>query len=155
MSPVPDALATAVDLLSLPWEDLDAYAFPPAAILGKVVEKLQNSPCKRLILIAPGWPNMPWFWDLVEMSSQIPLTAPSAEPVDPALQSDPSHKSDQPKPPCMAPRATAIKEQSFSEGWQQELRPIKGDQPDQSMRQSGSFLQSGASLIRWTSGHPL
>ena len=74
VSPVPDSLATAVDALSLPWEDLDAYAFPPVALLGKVVEKLQNSPCIRIILIAPGWPNMPWFWDLVAMSSQIPLS---------------------------------------------------------------------------------
>ena len=39
--------------------------------------------------------------------------------------------------------------------WQQGLRLLKEDQPDQSMRQSGPFLQSGASLIRWTSGHPL
>ena len=61
VSPEPDPLASAVDALSLPWEDLDAYGFPPAAILGKVVEKLQDSPCKRIILIAPGWPNMPWF----------------------------------------------------------------------------------------------
>ena len=45
---------------------LDPYAFPPAAILGKVVEKLQDYPCNRMILIAPGWPNMPWFWDLVQ-----------------------------------------------------------------------------------------
>ena len=59
VSPVPDPLATAVDALSLPWADLDAYAFPPVAILGKVVERLQDSPCKRIILIAPGWPNMP------------------------------------------------------------------------------------------------
>ena len=57
VSLVPDPLATAVDALSLPWEDLNAYAFPPAAVLGKVVEKLQDSPCKRIILIAPGWPN--------------------------------------------------------------------------------------------------
>ena len=57
--------------------DLDAYAFPPTAILGKVVEKLLDAPCKRLILIAPGWPNMPWFWDLVNMSSQVPLSLPS------------------------------------------------------------------------------
>ena len=40
VSPVLDSLATAVDALSLPWEDLDAFAFPPASILGKVVEKL-------------------------------------------------------------------------------------------------------------------
>ena len=74
VSPVPDSLAVAVDALTLPWDDLDAYAFPPTAILGKVVEKLLDSPCKRLILIAPGWPNMPWFWDLVTMSSQVPLS---------------------------------------------------------------------------------
>ena len=53
---------------------LDPYAFPPAAILGKVVEKLQHYPCRRIILIAPGWPNMPWFWDLMAMSSEIPLS---------------------------------------------------------------------------------
>ena len=37
-----------------------------------------------------------------------------AQSVDTALQSDPSQKSDKPKSPCMAPRATAIKEQGFS-----------------------------------------
>ena len=35
---------------------------------------LQGYPCKRIILIAPRWPNMPWFWDLVAISSQIPLS---------------------------------------------------------------------------------
>ena len=77
VSPVPDPQAWAVDALSLSWENLDPYAFPPAAILGKVVEKLQDYPCSRIILIAPGWPNMPWFWDLVAMSSQIPLCLPN------------------------------------------------------------------------------
>ena len=76
VSPVPDPLATAVEALGLPWEDLDTYAFPPAAILGKVVEKLLDSPCQRIILIAPGWHNMPWFWDQMAMSSQIPLSLP-------------------------------------------------------------------------------
>ena len=112
VSPVPDSLAVAVDALSLQWEDLDAYAFPPAAILVKVVEKLQDSPCKRIILIAPGWPNMPWFWDIVTLSSQIPLSLPNLLT---AFQSDPSQKSDKSKSPCMAPRATTIKEQGFSE----------------------------------------
>ena len=36
VSPVPDPQAWAVDALSLSWEDLDPYAFPPAVILGKV-----------------------------------------------------------------------------------------------------------------------
>ena len=38
-----------------------------------------------------------------------------AQPVDTAFQSDHSQKSDKSKSPCMAPRATAIKEQGFSE----------------------------------------
>ena len=38
-----------------------------------------------------------------------------AQPVNTAFQSDPSQKSDKLKSPCMAPRATAIKEQGFSE----------------------------------------
>ena len=39
--------------------------------------------------------------------------------------------------------------------WQHELRLLKEDQLCPSMRQSGPFLQSGASVIRWTSGHHL
>ena len=37
-----------------------------------------------------------------------------AQPVNTTLQSAPSQKSDKPKSPCMAARATAIKEQGFS-----------------------------------------
>ena len=35
-------------------------AFLPEAILGKVVAKVQDYPCRRIILIVPGWSNMPW-----------------------------------------------------------------------------------------------
>ena len=45
-----------------------------------------------------------------------PITlASTAKPTDSTLQSDPSQKSDKLKSPCMARRATAIKEQGFSE----------------------------------------
>ena len=27
-------------------------------------------------VIAPGWPGMPWFWDLVQLSTEIPLQLP-------------------------------------------------------------------------------
>ena len=76
VSPVPDLLAWAVDALSLSREGLDPYAFPPVAILGKMVEKLQDYSCSKIILIAPGWPNMPWFWDQVAMSRHILLCLP-------------------------------------------------------------------------------
>ena len=110
VSPVPDPQAWAVDTLSLSWEDLNPYAFPLVAILGKVVEKLQDCPCTRIILIAPGWPNMPWFWDLVAMSGQIPLCLPSL-----VIQPDPAQESIKTEPTYLAPRATPIKEQGFSE----------------------------------------
>ena len=38
-----------------------------------------------------------------------------AQPAHTALQSDPSQKSDKSKSPCLAPRATTVKEQGFSE----------------------------------------
>ena len=41
--------------------------------------------------------------------------ASTSKPTDSTLQSDPSQESDKPKSPCMAPRATAIKEQGFSQ----------------------------------------
>ena len=156
VSPVPDPQAWAVDALSLSWEDLDPYAFPPAAILGKVVEKLQDYPCNRIILIAPGWPNMPWFWDLVAMSSQIPLCLPNI----PKLVSQPFNQVLHRNLSNLNLHAWLLEpQQSRSRAslrqWQHELRLLKEDQPDLSMRQSGPFLQSGASVIRWTSGHHL
>ena len=45
---LPDPLASVVDALSLSWEDLDAYAFPPVAILAKVMEKLQVAHARQL-----------------------------------------------------------------------------------------------------------
>ena len=153
VSPVPDPQAWAVDALSLSWEDLDPYAFPPAAILGKVVEKLQDYPCNRIILIAPGWPNMPWFWDLVAMSSQIPLCLPNlpnlvSQPFNQVLHRNLSNLN-------LHAWLRLSRSKVSLRQWQHELRLLKEDQPDLSMRQSGPFLQSGASVIRWTSGHHL
>ena len=71
VSPIPDPQDWAVDALNVPWENLVAYAFPPTALLPKVVQKLQSQTC-RMILIAPGWLTKPWFWDLVELSLDIP-----------------------------------------------------------------------------------
>ena len=143
VSPVPDPQAWAVDALSLSWEDLDPYAFPPAAILGKVVEKLQDYPCNRILLIAPGWPNMPWFWDLVAMSSQIPLCLPNI----PNLVSQPFNQVLHRSLSNLNLHAWLLEpQQSRSKvslrQWQHELRLLKEDQPDLSMR------QSGASVIR-------
>ena len=51
----------------------------------------------------------------VHVQSDPTESAQSAQPSDSTLQSDPSQEPDKPKSPCLAPRATAIKEQGFSE----------------------------------------
>ena len=103
-----------------------------------------------------GWTNMPWFWDLVAMSSQIPLCQPNL----PNLVSQPFNQTLHRNPSNLNLHAWLIDpQQSRSRGslrqWQHELRLLREDQPYLSMRQSGPFLQSGASVISWTSGHHL
>ena len=116
VSPVPDPQAWAVDALSLSWEGLDPYAFPPAAILGKVVEKLQDYPCSRIILIAPGWPNMVLVLGSGgDVQPDSPLSAQHTQPSVSAIQPDPTQEPVKSEPSCLAPRATAVKEQGFSE----------------------------------------
>ena len=76
VSPVPDQAAWAVDSLSLHWEALEVYAFPPVSLLGKVLPNVMDQGCHRMILIAPGCPNMSWFLVLVNLSIQVPVMLP-------------------------------------------------------------------------------
>ena len=156
VSPVPDPQAWRVDALSLNWENMDAYAFPPVSLLGKVVSKILDQGVHRLVLIAPGWPNMPWFWDLVSMSVQIPLSLPNVE-----------NLLTQPFNQCphrdllglnlhawlLEPLAYRHKDSLMK--WQRELRLLKDNQPEPSMNRSDPYLSNGASHTRWTSGHLL
>ena len=54
--------------LHINWTGLTAYAYPPTALLHRVVQKIRQCHC-LIIAIAPGWPGMPWFWDLVQLST--------------------------------------------------------------------------------------
>ena len=72
VSPVPDPAAWAVDALSLSWESLLAYAFPPFPIMAQVLRKARlDRPV--MILIAPYWPAQPWFPDLLALSHVPPV----------------------------------------------------------------------------------
>ena len=86
--------------------------------------------------------------------SQIPLCLPSL----PNLVSQPFNQTLHRNLPNLNLHAWLLEPQQSRNRaslrqWQHKLRLLKEDQPDPSMRQSGSFLQSGASVIRWTSGH--
>ena len=63
---------------NLNWMGLTAYACPPMALLHRVIQKIRQCHC-LIIVIAPGWPGMPWFWDLVQLSTdhQGPSTSQS------------------------------------------------------------------------------
>ena len=94
--------------------------------------------------IAPGWPNMPWFWDLVAMSSQMPLCLPNI----PNLVSQPFNQVLHRNLSNLNLHAWLLEpERSRSKAslrqWQHELRLLKEDQPDLSMRQNGPFTTWG------------
>ena len=153
VSPVPNSLAWAVDALSPPWEDLDPHAFPPVAILGQVMAKLRDYPCRRIILIAPGWPNMPWFWDLVAMSGKIPLCSPKllTQPFNQI-----THKNLSNLNLHTWLLVSAIKEQGFSEAVAAQIEaPQKGSTRSVYEAKRISFTKKGATVIRRTSGYHL
>ena len=72
VSQVPNQNAWDIDALYLNWTDITAYAYPPTALLHRVIQKIKQSSC-LIIVIAPGWPGMPWFWELVQLSTEIPF----------------------------------------------------------------------------------
>ena len=73
-SPASDPRAAGTDALLQSWNDLQAYAFPPIAIIRRVLLKLRSSKNCELTLIAPFWPQRGWFPDLLELLSDVPVT---------------------------------------------------------------------------------
>ena len=73
-SPASNPRAAGTDALLQPWDDLQAYAFPPIAIIRRVLLKLRSSKNCELTLIAPFWPQREWFPDLLELLSDVPIT---------------------------------------------------------------------------------
>ena len=78
VSPVPDPNAMAVDALNISWQARDGCAYCPVALIPKLVQKMRTYAC-RMIVVAPGWPGMSWFWDLIELSTKPPLLLPHWE----------------------------------------------------------------------------
>ena len=75
-SPFRDPLAAGTDAFLQYWDGLQAYALPPWSILPKVLAKLRVSPGLELTLIAPYWPQRPWFADLHHLSLAPPVALP-------------------------------------------------------------------------------
>ena len=70
----PDPEVEAVDALAQCWSDLRAYAFPPFALIGRCLRKLEQM--KELVLIVPVWHNQTWFPTLLTKLSDLPILLP-------------------------------------------------------------------------------
>ena len=113
VSLIPDPQAWEVDALNIPWENMVAYAFPPTTLLPKVVQKLQSQTC-RIILIAPGWPTKPWFWDLVEMSGHSKTTTTHTHSAKTTTEQPLPCQPNIPEPPRLVSRSSALQEHGFT-----------------------------------------
>ena len=68
----------AVDALNILWEALDGNAYCLIALIPKMIQKMRTYAC-QMIVVAPGWSGMSWFWDLIELSTKPPLLLPHWE----------------------------------------------------------------------------
>ena len=73
---VPDPQAVFEDAFRHPWDDLALYAFPPFALVGQVIARVQQSSRVAMTLVAPLWPEKEWFTDLLLLLTQPPLALP-------------------------------------------------------------------------------
>ena len=67
--------AWKVDAFSFPWANLYLYAFPPFALIRKVLVTLRDSDA-TMLLVAPCWPNQTWFPLVMELLIDCPLRLP-------------------------------------------------------------------------------
>ena len=76
-SPFRDPRSAGTDAFLQSWDGLQAYAFPPVAVIPRVLAKLRASSGTELTLVAPHWAQRPWFSDLVQLSLAPPVILPS------------------------------------------------------------------------------
>ena len=151
VSPIPDPRAWNIDALNINWTNLTAYAYPPTALLHKVIQKIKQCHC-LIIVIAPGWPGMPWFWDLVQLSTEIPLQLPVSTTLLKQSHNYVFHNNPQQlnlHAWCLG--ADNSKNKASLWRWQRELLPLSSHQQVPSTGQSGPYLKNGAEKIRWIS----
>ena len=112
VSSVPDQNAWDIDALNINWLGLTAYAYPPTALLYRVIQKIRQCNC-LIIVIAPGWPGMPWFLDLEQLSAEIPLQLPVSTTLLKQSHNCVSQQSTSSQPPHLV-SSGQLQEQGFS-----------------------------------------
>ena len=140
VSPVPDPQAWSVHTLSFSWEGLDPYAFPPAAILGKwwksagLSLQQDNTDCPRVAHHALVLGSRDNVHSDPTLSAQH--TQPTVSAIHQVLHRNLSNLILQAG--LLEPQQS--RSRALLRQWQHELRLLKEDQLDLSMRPSGPFL---------------
>ena len=70
-SPYHDRKALGTDTLLQNWNGWQAYAFPPWSLIPAVLKRLWSSSGVLLTIIAPYWPQRPWFPDLPQSRDHL------------------------------------------------------------------------------------
>lgn len=56
----PDSEAMGIDAFTINWSSFKFYAFPPFALILKVLVKIKQEEAEGLVVV-PNWPNQPWY----------------------------------------------------------------------------------------------
>ena len=104
-----------------------------------------------MIVVAPGWPRMHWFWDLVNLSTKPPLQLPHWPHLLKQPFSEKFHQNLMYLNLHVWHLDTTQNHLNHSlSRWQIELRPLKDPHLEDCMSQGGPFLNSGANRTRWS-----
>ena len=68
--------ALGMNALLQNWNGWQAYAFPPWSLILAVLKKLRSSSGVLLTIVAPYWPQRPWFPDLLDLVVNGPVALP-------------------------------------------------------------------------------
>ena len=151
VSPVPDQHAWDMDALNINWSGLTAYAYPPTSRLKRVIEKIRQN-CWLIILIAQGWSMIPWFWDLVQLSTEIPFQLPVSTTLLKQSHNQVFHNN----PQYLNLHTWCLGVDNYKNKaslWKWQI--YKDHQQGPSTSQSLPYLKYGAEKIRWISPLPL
>jgi len=68
----PDPGAMLTDAFQTSWKELEGYAFPPFALIGRCLQKVRTEQ-STIVLVAPVWQNQVWFPMLLDLAVEFPL----------------------------------------------------------------------------------
>ena len=71
-----DPQASGSNALTMNWDMVHGYAFPPIALIPRVLRKLLRHPSATIVLVAPFWPSQIWFRQMTNLLVDLPRAIP-------------------------------------------------------------------------------